>query len=230
MGRPPPPSRPMPEPRSDQQDIDPLETQEWLEALASVFREEGPERAHFLMERLLERARRLGLTIPYSATTAYLNTIPPEQERGCPGDAALEWRIRSLVRWNAMAMVVRANQEHPGLGGHVATFASVATLYDVGFNYFWRAPGAAHGGDLVFFQGHSAPGVYARAYLEGRLGKERLHRFRREVEGGGLSSYPHPYLMPEFWQFPTVSMGLGPIQGIYQARFLHYLGHRPRMA
>ena len=226
MGGPPPPPRPMSAPRSDQQDIDPLETQEWLEALASVFREEGPERAHFLMERLLERARRLGLTIPYSAATAYLNTIPPEQEQSCPGDAALEWRIRSLVRWNAMAMVVRANQEHPGLGGHVATFASVATLYDVGFNYFWRAPGAAHGGDLVFFQGHSAPGVYARAYLEGRLGKERLHRFRREVEGGGLSSYPHPYLMPEFWQFPTVSMGLGPIQGIYQARFMQYLGHR----
>ena len=213
-------------PRPEQQDVDPLETQEWLEALDSVFKEEGPARAHYLIERLLDRARRSGLTIPYSAATAYLNTIPAAQEESCPGDAALEWRIRSLIRWNAMAMVVRANQDHPGLGGHVATFASVATLYDVGFNYFWRAPDEEHGGDLVFFQGHSAPGVYARAYLEGRLDKEHLHRFRRETEGGGLSSYPHPYLMPDFWQFPTVSMGLGPIQGIYQARFMKYLDHR----
>ena len=213
-------------PRPEQQDVDPLETQEWLEALDSVFKEEGPARAHYLIERLLDRARRSGLTIPYSATTAYLNTIPVAQEESCPGDAALEWRIRSLIRWNAMAMVVRANQEHPGLGGHVATFASVATLYDIGFNYFWRAPDEEHDGDLVFFQGHSAPGVYARAYLEGRLDKEHLHRFRREAEGGGLSSYPHPYLMPDFWQFPTVSMGLGPIQGIYQARFMKYLDHR----
>ena len=218
--------RPMSLPRPEQQDVDPLETQEWLEALDSVFGEEGPARAHYLIERLLDRARRSGLTIPYSATTAYLNTIPAAQEESCPGDAALEWRIRSLIRWNAMAMVVRANQEHPGLGGHVATFASVATLYDVGFNYFWRAPHEGHGGDLVFFQGHSAPGVYARAYLEGRLDKEHLHRFRRETGGGGLSSYPHPYLMPDFWQFPTVSMGLGPIQGIYQARFMKYLDHR----
>ena len=212
--------------RPEQQDVDPLETQEWLEALDSAFKEEGPARAHYLIERLLDRARRSGLTIPYSATTAYLNTIPAAKEEGCPGDAALEWRIRSLIRWNAMAMVVRANQEYPGLGGHVATFASVATLYDVGLNYFWRAPSEEHGGDLVFFQGHSAPGVYARAYLEGRLDKEHLHRFRRETEGGGLSSYPHPYLMPDFWQFPTVSMGLGPIQGIYQARFMKYLEHR----
>ncbi len=216
----------MSELRPEQQDIDPLETQEWLEALDSVFKEEGPSRAHYLLERLLDRARRSGLTIPYSASTAYLNTIPAAQEESCPGDAALEWRIRSLIRWNAMAMVVRANQEYPGLGGHVATFASVATLYDVGFNYFWRAPSEDHGGDLVFFQGHSAPGIYARAYLEGRLDKEHLHRFRREVEGGGLSSYPHPYLMPDFWQFPTVSMGLGPLQGIYQARFMRYLEHR----
>ncbi len=212
--------------RPEQQDADPLETQEWLEALESVFKEEGPLRAHYLLERLLDQARRSGLTIPYSATTAYLNTIPPAQEETCPGDTALEWRIRSLIRWNAMAMVVRANQEHPGLGGHVATFASVATLYDVGFNYFWRAPTAEHGGDLVYFQGHSAPGIYARAYLEGRLSSDQLHRFRREVDGGGLSSYPHPYLMPEFWQFPTVSMGLGPLQAIYQARFMRYLEHR----
>ena len=211
---------------SKSQDLDPLETQEWLEALDSVFREEGPLRAHYLLERLLDRARRSGLSIPYSAATAYLNTIPAAQEESCPGNTALEWRIRSLIRWNAMAMVVRANQEHPGLGGHVATFASVATLYDVGFNYFWRAPSEEHGGDLVFFQGHSSPGVYARAYLEGRLSAEHLHRFRREVEGDGLSSYPHPYLMPEFWQFPTVSMGLGPLQGIYQARFMRYLEHR----
>ncbi len=216
----------MSEPESKQQDIDPLETQEWLEAIDSVFQEEGAQRAHYLIERLLDRARRSGLTIPYSATTAYLNTISSAQEESCPGDPALEWRIRSLIRWNAMAMVVRANQEHPGLGGHVATFASVATLYDVGFNYFWRAPNEEHGGDIVFFQGHSSPGVYARAYLEGRLDKEHLHRFRREVEGEGLSSYPHPYLMPEFWQFPTVSMGLGPLQGVYQARFMKYLEHR----
>ena len=216
--------------RPEQQDVDPLETQEWLEALASVFQEEGPSRAHYLLERLLDQARRSGLTIPYSATTAYLNTIPPAQEETCPGNTALEWRIRSLIRWNAMAMVVRANQEHPGLGGHVATFASVATLYDIGFNYFWRAPSAGHGGDLVYFQGHSAPGIYARAYLEGRLDGEHLHRFRREVDGGGLSSYPHPYLMPDFWQFPTVSMGLGPLQGIYQARFMRYLEHRGLLA
>ena len=216
----------MPPSQPEQQDIDPLETQEWREALASVFREGGPKRTHFLMEHLLEQARALGLSIPYRATTPYVNTIPQTREETCPGDVALEWRIRSLVRWNAMAMVVRANQEHPGIGGHVATFASVATLYDVGFNYFWRAPDEQHGGDLVFFQGHSAPGVYARAYLEGRLDAEHLRRFRREVGGDGLSSYPHPYLMPEFWQFPTVSMGLGPIQGIYQARFLRYLEHR----
>ena len=208
------------------QDIDPLETQEWLEALESVLKEEGPERTHYLMERLLDRVRRSGLNIPYTASTAYLNTIPASQEQSCPGDTALEWRIRSLIRWNAMAMVVRANEETSGIGGHVATFASCATLYDIGFNYFWRAPTDEHRGDLVFFQGHSAPGVYARAYLEGRLDKEHLRRFRREVDGGGLSSYPHPYLMPDFWQFPTVSMGLGPIQGIYQARFMKYLEHR----
>jgi pyruvate dehydrogenase E1 component len=207
-------------------DIDPLETEEWVESLDAVLEREGPARAHFLLERLIDKARRSGAYLPYSLNTAYLNTIPPASEERSPGDAALEWRIRSLIRWNAMAMVVRANRKGTELGGHIASFASSATLYDVGFNHFWRAPSEKHGGDLVYIQGHSAPGIYARAFLEGRIDEDRLDGFRQEADGGGLSSYPHPWLMPDFWQFPTVSMGLGPIMAIYQARFLKYLNHR----
>ncbi len=207
-------------------DLDPLETQEWEEALRAVIEREGQERAHFLLENLIDQARRSGTHIPFRPTTAYVNTIPTAHEARSPGDPAIEWRIRSLVRWNALAMVMRANQTSSELGGHIASFASAATLYDVGFNHFWRGPQAEHGADLVFFQGHSAPGIYARAFLEGRLTKEQLQGFRQEVKGQGLSSYPHPWLMPDFWQFPTVSMGLGPIQAIYQARFMRYLQNR----
>lgn len=207
-------------------DIDPIETQEWREALDAVLDREGEERAHFLLEELIDQARRSGTHIPYRPTTAYLNTIPAAREERSPGDAAIEWRIRSLIRWNALAMVVRANRTSSELGGHIASFASSATLYDVGFNHFWHAPSEKHGGDLVFIQGHSAPGIYARAFLEGRLTEAQMGRFRQEVDPGGLSSYPHPWLMPDFWQFPTVSMGLGPIMAIYQARFMRYLQHR----
>ena len=208
------------------EDIDPQETGEWLEALEAVIREEGPERAHYLLESLVERARRRGGHIPFTATTAYLNTIPPHLEAKSPGDHALEWRIRSIIRWNAMAMVLQANKLRAGVGGHIASFASSATLYDVGFNHFWHAPSDSHGGDLVFMQGHSAPGIYARSYLEGRLNEEELRGFRQDVGGTGVTSYPHPWLMPEYWQFPTVSMGLGPIMAIYQARFMRYLHNR----
>jgi pyruvate dehydrogenase E1 component len=207
-------------------DGDPQETQEWLDALDAVLEREGPERAHFLIEKLVEKARRSGAYIPFHATTAYINTIPPAREERSPGDAALEHSIRSLVRWNAMAMVVRANKESSELGGHIASFASAATLYDVGFNHFFRAANDRFAGDLVYFQGHSAPGIYARAYLEGRVSEEQLDLFRREVGGKGLSSYPHPWLMPDFWQFPTVSMGLAPIMAIYQARFMRYMKDR----
>ncbi len=207
-------------------DPDAQETQEWIDALDAVIEQEGPERAHFLLETLMDRARRSGAHIPYSANTAYLNTIPPHLEARSPGDAVMEERIRSYIRWNAMAMVVRANRREGELGGHIASYASVGTLMEVGFNHFWRAPTAEHGGDLIYLQGHSSPGVYARAFLEGRITEDQLDHFRREVEGKGVSSYPHPKLMPEFWQFPTVSMGLGPIQGIYQARFLKYLHAR----
>ena len=207
-------------------DIDPQETQEWLDALDGVLAFEGPQRAHYIVEKLIEKARRSGAYLPYNATTAYINTIPPGQEEPSPGDHGLEHRIRSIVRWNAMAMVVRANKVSSELGGHIASFASAATLYDVGFNHFWRAPSDAFGGDLVYFQGHSSPGVYARAFLEGRVTEEQLDHFRQEVGGKGLSSYPHPWLMPHFWQFPTVSMGLGPIMAIYQARFMNYLKDR----
>ncbi len=207
-------------------DLDPTETQEWLAALDAVLEREGPERTRFLLEQLLNKSHAAGIHAPYSANTPYLNTIPVHQEEYTPGDPAMEWRIRSLIRWNAMAMVVQANKESSEYGGHIATFASYATLYDVGFNHFWHAPSENHGGDLVFFQGHSAPGVYARAFLEGRLTEEHLKRFRREIGGGGLSSYPHPWLMPDFWQFPTVSMGLGPMMGIFQARFMKYLQDR----
>jgi len=207
-------------------DVDPTETQEWLEALEAVIEYEGPDRAHFLLEALADKARRRGSDAPFKATTAYQNTIPPHLEAQSPGDPALEWRLRSFMRWNAMAMVVQANKEREGIGGHIASYASSATLYEVGFNHFWHAPSDNHGGDLVFFQGHSAPGMYARAFLEGRLTEEQLHNFRADCHPSGISSYPHPWLMPNFWQLPTVSMGLGPIMGIYQARFLKYLHNR----
>ena len=207
-------------------DIDPEETEEWLDSLSAVIDREGNERAHFLIEALIEKARRSGAHIPFQANTAYVNTIPPHMEERTPGDPAIERRIKALVRWNATAMVVRANRHNPELGGHIASYASAATLYEIGFNHFWRAPSPDQPGDLVFIQGHSSPGIYARAYLERRLDKHHLRRFRQEVGGGGLSSYPHPWLMPEFWQFPTVSMGLGPIQAIYQARFMKYLHNR----
>ena len=197
-----------------------------MDALDSVLENEGVERAHYLVGRMIRRARRKGAYLPYSANTAYLNTIPESREKKSPGNHELEHRIRSMVRWNAMAMVVQANHVDASLGGHIASFASAATLYDVGFNHFFHAPSENHGGDLVYIQGHSAPGIYARAYLEGRISEDELHRFRQEVDGDGLSSYPHPWLMPDFWQFPTVSMGLGPIMAIYQARFMRYLHDR----
>jgi len=209
---------------------DDLEAREWLEALEAVLDREGPERAHYLLERLIDLARRSGANIPFSANTAYVNTIPPGLEPAHPGNLQLEERIRSYIRWNAMAMVVKANKHHPAdggdLGGHIASFASLATMIGCGQNHFWHAESEDHGGDLVYFQGHTSPGMYGRAYLEGRLTEEQLDHFRQEVGGKGLSSYPHPKLMPEFWQFPTVSMGLGPIMAIYQARFLKYLHAR----
>jgi pyruvate dehydrogenase E1 component len=207
-------------------DIDPEETREWIEALASVVDFEGSERGTFLLDRLLAEAQRLGTRVPFVATTPYVNTIPPEAETPQPGDREIEHRIRSAIRWNALAMVVRANKHSSELGGHIASFQSAATLYDVGFQHFWHAPNAEHGGDLVYIQGHSSPGIYARAFLEGRLSEADLDNFRQETGGTGLSSYPHPWLMPEFWQFPTVSMGLGPLMAIYQARFLKYLHSR----
>jgi len=211
-------------------DVDSVETQEWLDSLEAVLDREGPERAHFLLERLTDLARRSGSNIPYSPHTAYVNTIPPGLEPRHPGNMAMEERIRSYVRWNAMAMVVRANKHNPedggDLGGHIASFASLATMIGCGQNHFWHAATEDHGGDLVYFQGHSSPGVYGRAYLEGRLTEDQLDNFRQEVGGKGLPSYPHPKLMPEFWQFPTVSMGLGPLMAIYQARFLKYLHAR----
>ncbi len=208
------------------QDLDPLETREWIEALNAVIGADGTERAHFILERLVDETRRAGGHLPFPLTTEYVNTIPPHMETKSPGDAAMEWKIRSILRWNAAAMVVRANRKPGDLGGHIASFASSATLYDVGFNHFWRAPSDAHPGDLLYIQGHSAPGIYARAYLEGRLTEEQIDHFRMEVDGLGIPSYPHPWLMPDFWQTPTVSMGLGPISAIYQARFFKYLEHR----
>ena len=207
-------------------DPDPAETREWLESIDSVLKAEGPGRAHFLIDRMVEHARRAGAYLPYSPNTAYVNTIAVGKQPQYPGNRELERRIEAWIRWNAMAMVVAANRKSTEYGGHIASYASSATLYEVGFNHFWRAPSAAHPGDLVFMQGHSSPGIYARAYLEGRLTEDQLHLFRQEVAGGGLSSYPHPWLMPDFWQFPTVSMGLGPMMAIYQARFTRYLEHR----
>ncbi|WP_350282539.1 pyruvate dehydrogenase (acetyl-transferring), homodimeric type [Nitrosomonas sp.] len=209
----------------DPMDIDPQETQEWLDALETVLMNEGTERTHFLLEKLVEKARRSGAYLPYSANTAYINTIPPGKEERSPGDHALEHRIRSYIRWNAMAMVLRANR-HTNVGGHIASFASAATLYDVGYNHFWRATNEQQEGDLVYVQGHSAPGIYARAFLLDELTSDQLDNFRQEVGNNGLPSYPHPWLMPDFWQFPTVSMGLGPLMAIYQARFMKYLGAR----
>jgi pyruvate dehydrogenase E1 component len=207
-------------------DPDSLETKEWLDALESVLENEGPERAHYLMERLVDLARRRGALIPFSSNTAYVNTIPSHLEEHCPGNLEYEERLRSWMRWNAMAMVVKANRADGDLGGHLASFASLANMLGIGFNHFWHAPTEEHGGDLLYIQGHSSPGIYARAFLEGRLSEDQLLNFRREVDGKGLSSYPHPKLMPEFWQFPTVSMGLGPLMAIYQARFLKYLHAR----
>jgi pyruvate dehydrogenase E1 component len=207
-------------------DIDPIETREWLESIDSVLGQHGPERAHFLLNKMIDFARRSGAYLPYSPNTAYLNTIATGRQPEYPGDRSLERRLEAYIRWNAMALVVQANRKSTEYGGHISSFASSATLYEVGFNHFWRAPSAEHGGDLVFMQGHSSPGVYARAYLEGRLNEGDLNRFRQEVGGGGLSSYPHPWLMPDFWQFPTVSMGLGPMMAIYQARFMRYMEHR----
>lgn len=207
-------------------DIDPIETQEWTEAVESVLDNDGAERAHYLLEKMVERTRRRGAHLPFEATTAYLNTIPVAKEQKSPGNHELEHRIRSINRWNAMAMVLRAGKKDLELGGHIASFQSSATLYDVGFNHFWRAHNDEQEGDLVYFQGHIAPGVYSRAFLEGRISEQQMDSFRQEVDGGGLSSYPHPWLMPDFWQFPTVSMGLGPLMAIYQARFLKYLESR----
>jgi len=211
-------------------DPNPLETREWVESLKAVIDIEGPQRAHHLLEGMVELTRRSGAYLPFSPTTEYVNTIAPHLEAKSPGNADLEWRIRSLIRWNAMATVVRANRKPGDLGGHIASFASSATLYDVGFNHFWRAPSESHPGDLLFIQGHSAPGIYARAFLEGRISEQQLDSFRMEVDGGGLPSYPHPWLMPDFWQVPTVSMGLGPLAAVYQAQFMKYLEHRGLIA
>ncbi|VAW37335.1 Pyruvate dehydrogenase E1 component [hydrothermal vent metagenome] len=215
---------------SNKIDIDSQETQEWLDALSAVITAEGPKRAHFLIEQLIDLNRRSGGHLPYVATTAYLNTIPTHAEKKSPGNLELEWKINAIIRWNAMAMVVRANRRPGSLGGHIASFASAATIYDVGFNHFFRGPEHECGGDLMYVQGHCAPGFYARSFLEGRFSEEDLDNFRREVNGNGLSSYPHTWLMPNYWQFATVSMGLGPIQAIYQARFMQYMQNRNMIA
>ncbi|MDQ3294809.1 MAG: pyruvate dehydrogenase (acetyl-transferring), homodimeric type, partial [Actinomycetota bacterium] len=207
-------------------DADPTETQEWLDSLTAVVETHGKVRARFLMSKLLERARQLQVGTPATVSTPYVNTIPSEEEGWFPGDEYVERRIRAYIRWNAAVMVVKANKHADGIGGHLSTFASSAGLYDVGFNHFFRGKDDGLAGDQVYFQGHAAPGIYARAYLEGRLTEEQLDNFRQEIGGTGLSSYPHPRLMPEFWEYPTVSMGLGPLASIYQARFNRYLHHR----
>jgi len=212
--------------RSNGADIDPIETKEWLDSLTAVINKDGSDRAHYILKKLIDETYKEGSNKPLTRITPYINTIPPENEIKSPGDQNIERKIRSLIRWNAAAMVVRANKKNPELGGHIGTFASAATLYDVGMNHFWRGKNNKFGGDLIYFQGHSAPGMYARAYLEGRLTENQLNNFRQEVGGKGLSSYPHPWLMPKFWQFPIVSMGLGPIMSIYQARFTKYLINR----
>ena len=219
-------SQPESTPAALPDDDDPVETQEWIDALSAVIEREGPARAHQLLDKLIDTAREHGSDVPFSTSTPYINTIPPEQEQRSPGNMEIEERLRSMMRWNAMAIVVRANHGEGDLGGHIASFASLANMLGAGFNHFWHAPTEDHGGDLLYIQGHSAPGIYARAFLEGRLTEEQISNFRRDVDGKGVTSYPHPKLMPEFWQFPTVSMGLGPIQAIYQARFLKYLEAR----
>jgi pyruvate dehydrogenase E1 component len=207
-------------------DTDPAETHEWIESIDSVLRAEGPQRAHYLLEKLIDYTRRSGAYLPFKPNTAYVNTISTGQEKEYPGDRSIEKRLEAYLRWNAVAMVAQANKVSSEYGGHLASYASSATLYEVGFNHFWRGMSDKHPGDMVFMQGHSSPGVYARAFLEGRLSEQQLQRFRQEVGGGGLSSYPHPWLMPEFWQFPTVSMGLGPMMAIYEARFQRYMENR----
>jgi pyruvate dehydrogenase E1 component len=207
-------------------DTDPQETQEWLEALDAVLREDGAERAQQLIDAVVSEARESGAPVEVGLTTPYVNTIPPEREEKLPGDYEVERRLRSILRWNAMQMVLRANSESSELGGHIASYNSIATLFEVGFNHFWHAPSDEHGGDLIYLQGHSSPGIYARAFLEGRLSEKDLDGFRQEISKDGIASYPHPWLMPEFWQFPTVSMGLSPLMGIYQARFMKYLHGR----
>ena len=211
---------------SNKNDLDPLETKDWLESITAVLKKDGKQRAQFLIKELIDHSYKEGSDLVLSRNTPYINTISPESQIKSTGDQNIERRIRSLIRWNAAAMVVRANKKFPELGGHIGTFASAATLYDVGMNHFWRAKNNKFGGDLVYFQGHSAPGMYARAFLEGRLNQKQLDSFRQEVKPGGLSSYPHPWLMPNFWQFPTVSMGLGPMLAIYQARYMKYLINR----
>ena len=207
-------------------DIDPVESQEWQEAIADVIERDGANRAHYLLDKAVSQARAAGANLPFSATTPYQNTIPADDQEAFPGDLAMEWRIRTINRWNAMATVVRRNKESSEYGGHIASFASSAVMYDIGLNHFWRSKSAIHGGDLVFFQGHVIPGIYARSFMEGRISEEELENFRSEVDGKGLSSYPHPWLMPDYWQFPTVSMGLGPLMAIYQARFMKYMHNR----
>jgi len=207
-------------------DVDPQETQEWLDSLETVFEEEGAERAHFLLEALIDKARRSGAHLPYDATTAYINTIPVVQEPTMPGDQTIEARIRAAIRWNALMIVLRASKKDLDLGGHIGSFASSAMLYDVGFNHFFKAPNDKNSGDFIFYQGHISPGIYARSFLEGNLSETQLNNFRQECDGEGIPSYPHPHLMKDYWQFPTVSMGLGPLQAIYTARFLKYLTNR----
>jgi pyruvate dehydrogenase E1 component len=207
-------------------DIDPIESQEWQDAIEDVIQSDGADRAHYLLDRAVKQARAAGAKLPFSSTTPYQNTIDTDDEVDMPGDTEMEWRIRTINRWNAMATVVKRNKVSSEYGGHIASFASSAALYDVGLNHFWRSKSAIHGGDLVFFQGHVIPGIYARSFMEGRISVEQLENFRSEVAGGGLSSYPHPWLMPEYWQFPTVSMGLGPLMAIYQARFMKYMHNR----
>src|ERR1700738_374958 len=207
-------------------DLDPVETSEWVDSLRGVLHHQGSARATYLLERLTDEAQHAGATRPFALNTPYVNTIPPEREERACWDRDIEHRIRSIIRWNAVAIILRANKGSSELGGHIASFQSAATLYDIGFGHFWRAPSAQHGGDLIYIQGHSAPGIYARAFVAGRLSEAQLLSFRQETGGTGLSSYPHPWLMPEFWQFPTVSMGLGPLMAIYQARFMKYLQDR----
>ena len=207
-------------------DIDPVESQEWQEAVEDVIQRDGADRAHYLLDKAVQQARAAGAKLPFSATTPYQNTISTDDEVDIPGDTDMEWRIRTINRWNAMATVVKRNKLSSEYGGHIASFASSAAMYDIGLNHFWRSKSAIHGGDLVFFQGHVIPGIYARSFMEGRISVEQLENFRSEVDGGGLSSYPHPWLMPEYWQFPTVSMGLGPLMAIYQARFMKYMHNR----